>query len=374
MLALTARDLGASVSMAALIVAVSVASEFVCSVPVGMFIDRVGERVALTAGGLLMVVVGGLGWFAGSLGVLVLATALLGPAGGVLIVARQSFLGEVVAPGQRARAMSTLGGVARIGWFVGPLLAAPLIAVHGARAGFLVLAGAGLADAALTWWSMDLPGTRSARGADRPATPPMRVTIRRHAKVLLTLGSGVLVIGLARASRTVIVPLWAEHIGLGAHDVAVLFGLANGVEMLLFFPAGWVMDRFGRVWVAVPVALGFAVALLLLPLTSTTAGLAAALAGMAVANGLGSGIVMTLGADAAPANGRAAFLGVWRLSSLIGVNGAAVLVASVAGLAGLGVASVTLGVLCGLGGVWLGHWVPRFDPRRADGIPGSRVK
>jgi MFS family permease len=139
--------------------------------------------------------------------------------------------------------------------------------------------------------------------------------------------------------------------------------------MLLFYPAGWIMDRFGRVWVAVPVVGGFAVCLIALPLTSTVTGLGVCLAGMAIGNGLGSGIVMTLGADAAPANGRAAFLGVWRLSSLIGVNGAALLVASISGLVGLGAASIVLGVLCALGALWLGHWVPRYDPRRGHGIP-----
>ena len=54
---------------------------------------------------------------------------------------------------------------------------------------------------------------------------------------------GILVIGLARASRNVVVPLWADHIGMTASEVSVLFGLGMGIEMLLFYPAGWIMDR-----------------------------------------------------------------------------------------------------------------------------------
>jgi MFS family permease len=372
-LALAARDLGASVSVAALFVALAALAEFVCSVPVGLFVDRVGERLALTIGGVLEVVAGVIGWFAPSLWALVIAVAVLGPAGGIFIVARQSFLGHLVPPHQRARAMSTLGGVARIGWFIGPLLAAPFIALHGARAAFLVLSAGGALAAAVTWWSMDLPELDGVSGSGRPgeAPPPLRVTIRRHARVLVTLGLGVLTIGLARSSRMAIVPLWAEHIGVQASQVAVLMGVAMGLEALLFYPAGWVMDRFGRVWIAAPVAISFGLALLSLPLATSYAVLAAVVVAMAVANGMGSGIVMTLGADAAPAVGRAGFLGVWRLISLVGANGAALLVSLIAAVAGLGAASLAVGLLSIAGGGWLAHWVPKWDPRRT---PSARER
>ena len=46
-----------------------------------------------------------------------------------------------------------------------------------------------------------------------------------------------------------------------------------------------------------------------------------------------------------PAAGRAPFLGVWRLLSLVGHNGAAIVVGAVAAVATIGVASVTVGVL-----------------------------
>jgi len=101
-----------------------------------------------------------------------------------------------------------------------------------------------------------------------------------------------------------------------------------------------------------------------LPLADTRGGVGVAVVAMSIANGLGSGIVMTLGADAAPPVGRAAFLGVWRLISLIGANGASVLVAAIAAIASVGAAAVVVGVLSLLGAGWLARWVPRYEPDR----------
>jgi MFS family permease len=178
------------------------------------------------------------------------------------------------------------------------------------------------------------------------------------------VGLGVLAIGLARSSRVVVVPLWAEHVGLDAAQTSLVFAAAAFVEVVLFYPAGTVMDRHGRVWVAVPVTLLLGLGLVALPFTTTLAGVGALALLMGVGNGLGSGIVMTLGADAAPTVGRAPFLGVWRLLSLVGHNGAAIVVGAVAAVATIGVASVAVGLMTLVGGAWLARWLPEYDPRR----------
>ena len=85
---------------------------------------------------------------------------------------------------------------------------------------------------------------------------------------------------------------------------------------------------------------------------------------MGVGNGLGSGIVQTLGADAAPVAGRAQFLSAWRFLSLIGQNGAPLLVTLVTVLAGLGAACVVLGLVVLAGAPLLARWLPAHDPRR----------
>ena len=360
--ALSARGLGASVGLAALFVGITTLSEFAAAVPAGVLVERIGERRALVLAGLADAAGCALALVAPSLWVLALACLLLGPTGAVFLLARQSYLTAAAPVALRARAMSTLGGVTRIGLFVGPLIGAPVVARWGPQAAFGVAVVAGVLAAALAWRSADLGSHHDSEGDREHAS--VRQVVARHRRVLLTVGLGVLAIGLARSSRVVVVPLWAEHVGLDAAQTSLVFAAAAFVEVVLFWPAGTVMDRHGRVWVAVPVSVLLGIGLVTLPLTTTLAGVAALALLMGVGNGLGSGIVMTLGADAAPTAGRAPFLGVWRLLSLVGHNGAAVVVGAVAAVATIGVASVTVGVLTLLGGAWLARWLPEYDPRR----------
>ncbi len=88
---------------------------------------------------------------------------------------------------------------------------------------------------------------------------------------------------------------------------------------------------------------------------------------IALGNGLGSGIVMTLGADVAPEEGRAQFLGGWRLCGDIGNTGGPLLVSAVAAIAPLAAAPVLIGVLALLGAIWVGHWTGRADKDRRGG-------
>ena len=368
--ALSALSLGASVGLAALFVGITTLSEFAAAIPAGVLVERIGERRALVAAGALDALACALALAAPSLWVLGVAVLLMGPTGAVFLLARQSYLTAAAPVHLRARAMSTLGGVTRIGLFVGPLIGAPVVARWGPQAAFAVAVVAGLLAALLALLTPDL-GAHHDEPTREHARVPVRRVVRQNRRVLLTVGLGVLAIGLARSSRVVVVPLWAEHVGLTAAQTSLVFAAAALVEVVLFYPAGTVMDRHGRVWVAVPVAMLMGVGLLTLPFTTTLWGVGALALLMGVGNGLGSGIVMTLGADAAPPVGRAPFLGVWRLLSLVGHNGASIVVAAVAAVATIGVASVAVGLLTLAGGAWLARWLPEYDPRRLVTAPAD---
>ena len=378
-LALTARDLGASVGTAAIIVSLLGLGMLVGDLPAGALAARFGERRALLAASVAEAVGMTAAGLAPSVMTLAAAVLALGLAGSVFGLARHAYLTDAVAPSLRARALSTLGGVHRVGIFVGPFVGALVLSWWGSIGPYAVGAAAALAAGGLVAVTKDLAVRDAAHRADRAsavrarasgagAAAPLTVfrVLRAHRRVLTTLGFGVIAVAATRAARNAIVPLWAEAIGLDATSTSIVFGLSGAADMLLFYPAGWAMDRFGRVHVAVPSMLVLGLGMVLVPFASTFWALVVVATVLGIGNGIGSGILMTLGADASPEVGRAQFLGGWRLMGDIGWASGPALVSAVAVLASLGTASVVMGVVAWAGAAWLKVWVPRFDPIRPE--------
>jgi MFS family permease len=357
--ALVAAQLGAGLDTAALVVALVGVGQILGDVPAGALAARVGDRRAMiVAAGVACVALATCA-LAPTLPVLGAGVLVMGAASAVFHLARQAYLTEVVPVVNRARALSTLGGVARIGVFLGPVLGAGVLHVAGLRSVFWLAVGTSVAAALVVGLAGDVEDPRSApRGRPAESTASL---VRRHARLLATLGLAVVLVGAVRATRQVVLPLWSEHLGLEPATTSLVFGISGAVDMLLFYPAGKVMDRYGRLWVAVPsmVVLGGAIAAL--PLTSTVGGLTVVAMVMGFGNGIGSGILMTLGADVAPAVGRAQFLGVWRVFQDSGAAAGPLVVSAVAAAGSLAAGIVTMGAAGVVAAGALAAFVPRWS-------------
>ncbi|WP_314214180.1 MFS transporter [Pseudarthrobacter equi] len=366
--ALTARDLGATVAVAALIVTLMGLGSWFFNLPASLVTLKFGERWSIVgasvAAGLALAAAGLSSLAPNGLVLLAVAMTVVGMSGSVFGLARQKYLTEAVPVEFRARALSTLGGVNRIGVFIGPFLGAGVMQFGGINGAYWVGVVAMAAAALLSLTIPDLAAPNASDGGTPGPQPTLRSVAVSHAGVFLSVGIGILLLSALRSSRQVVIPLWADHLGMDATSASLIYGLSGAIDMLVFYPAGKLMDRKGRQFVAVPSTLLMGAALVLIPLTGSFTGLLLASLLIGFGNGISSGLVMTLGADFSPDRGRGQFLGLWRFMADAGSTGGPLLLSGVTAVASLGAGISATGILGFAAAAVFAVVIPRLNHRR----------
>ncbi|WP_218219887.1 MFS transporter [Nesterenkonia sp. Act20] len=350
---------GATLAVAGIIAAMLPVGQILADLPAGALAARVGDRRAM----LLASCAAALGFLAAGLApsllTLGIAILLVGAANAVFQLARHSYLTQVTPVHQRARVLSTLGGVHRIGQFIGPFLGAGVIALGDLRAVFLLALLTALAAGVTVVLAPEMD-TRPVR-APGQARKGFSAVITAHRELLLTLGTASMLVGAVRGARQQVIPLWGEHIGLDPTTISLIYGLAGGIDMLLFYPAGKIMDQLGRLWIGVPSMVGLGLAMALVPLSASATGLALVAVLLGISNGLGSGVMMTIASDIAPPEDRPQFLGAWRLLQDLGIAAGPLTLAAGAALGTLAGGVWVAAAMGPLASAGLLRWLPRYS-------------
>ena len=317
-LPLYADGFGVGYQLVSLAVGAAALGTLLTDVPAGALLVRIGLRPAM---------VGGSGLVAASTLVLALtdtfptvivARLLAGVGTALWALSRHAFLTETVPVGQRGQALSVFGGINRIGVFAGPALGGLVAGRLGLDASFFLsaaLAGAALAVSVVL-----------IEAAPRTAAAPRGVrwglvaaAVRSSGRDLGAAAVAQTLAQMIRAGRYLIIPLYgADRLGLDPGRIGLVMTVGALVDVAMFVPAGWLMDRFGRKTASVPSFAVMAVGVGLIPLARDFNGLLLASVVIGLGNGLGSGAMMTLGADLAPPGATGEFLGVWRLIGDLG--------------------------------------------------------
>ena len=376
-----ADNLGATLAIAGLIASMIMVGELIGDIPSGWVVSRIGERNAMIYASLLSIVGLAAAIVAPNPWVLGGAMLLVGLSTAVFALARHAFMTSFVPRAYRARALSTLGGTFRAGFFVGPFISAAVIHLTGDTQAVFWIFIVGCAGAAVLLLVLRDPAEKLAatrgeftEGKELVAEEAHGLfrTIWNSRAVLSRLGLGAALVGALRASRQVILPLWAVSLGIADTQTAIIIGIAGAIDFALFYASGQIMDRFGRLWSAVPSMLGLAAGHLALAFThdvhNAIGWFIAAAMFMSVANGIGSGILMTLGADLADQRNPAPFLGAWRFTGDAGNAAAPLAISAITAAISLAVAAGAMGVLGLVGAGILLRYVPRFSPK----VPRTR--
>ncbi|MCP3910842.1 MAG: MFS transporter [Actinomycetia bacterium] len=333
-----------SLTLVTVVLAAAAVGGVMGNIPSGMVVGRFGERAGFL-GGILLSAIGTAG-LALSSGVWLpfAACVVAGVGQASRMLARQSHARRVVGVGIRGRIMSLYGGLGRLAMLCGPLLGGFLGESIGFQATFGVAAG--FIAAALVPALVVGAGTEGAPSpTERPERLGLAALLRTHGRIIGVAGLGQLGFSLVRVGRLTVIPLYGESIGLDLSDVGVIVAIAGGLDLVLFPVAGWIMDRFGRLNAILPSFLFMALGLFILPFADTFKGLAAAALLVGFGNGIGSGTMLTLTTDLAPARNPAEFISVLRILADSGRILGPLMVGVVADQIDLGASSVALGVV-----------------------------
>lgn len=359
---LLARHLGAGVPEAAFVAGLLGFGLIAGALPAGIWTEKIGERKSL----VLACIGDAIGIFtmimAPNLYVLGLATFWSGLQQATIGLARQSYLTEAFPSHKRARALSTLGGVYRIGSFVGPLIGATLI--HDSpilTPAFVFAICMSLLAALIAAGLPELPANTTAEELEDVNLSIPHI-MRTHAFTYLTQGLGAAALNLIRSARDTLLPLWCQSQGLHASTTSLMFAVCYGIDMLLFYFGGKLMDKHGRRFVAIPACLVMGLCFAIMPFTHHVATISIVAVMLGLGNGISSGVVMTLGSDAAPRVGRAKFLSGWRFTASMGAGFGPLVITAVSASAGLSFASFTIAGIGVIAAAWLRKWVPKQLP------------
>ncbi|MCT1477495.1 MFS transporter [Microbacterium sp. p3-SID336] len=387
-----AASMGADVAGAALVASALVVGQLCGNLPAGWAVGRIGERFTMVIAGIVALASGAGMMFAPSLAVLAASVFVLGLCAAAFGLARHAFMTTRVPLPFRARSLSLLGGSFRLGIFIGPFVAAGLLQLFGSEvAAIWFFIACLVVMVVLVLFGPDpektIPPVRSSERfvedsgeAVSGSIPTIEragifQTMWRQRGLLSRLGLAAASLAAVRSARQVVLPLWGLSLGLDASTIALVVGVSGAIDFALFYASGQVMDRFGRLWAAMPAMLLMGAGFLALAFTHEADaavlwfGMFAAVLG--VGNGLSSGILLTLGADVAPKREPAAFLGSWRTLTDAGGAMAPLLVSAITAVSTLSVAAGAIGVVGILGAAAFLRWIPRFVPR--DGRPDDSV-
>jgi MFS family permease len=335
---LMAAELSGGYAAASLIFAMFGAGTLASDLPAGVLVSRLGIKPAMFLGIVISTISAIVAGIISTALVLGCASFFLGVGRGLIMICRMTYIADTTN-NERGRAMATVGGMMRVGALTGPIIGGLLAKFLGFSPTLII---AGIIIGSSIFFVGYLSSASSALQSIHRKNPFKAVgaILVQNRNIFMTAGTALIGLQLLRAVRVVIVPFWGNSIGLDIAEIGLITGTSMGLELLMFYPVGIAMDRYGRKWTAVPciAILGFSFALIPLSYDFTSLLMVVLLAGLG--NGLGSGIFLTMGADFSPEEDRSSFMGVWRLIGDSGHASGPFLVGLLTGVFSLALASL----------------------------------
>src|SRR5262245_23129161 len=283
-LPLYARSFGVTQAAIGLSIAVYGLARFLVAVPVGQLCDRLGRRPALALGGVVTAAGNLICAYAPNYPTLVGARFIAGVGAAFVLTAGQIVLADITTPAVRGRAMAIYQGTFLFAVGIGPFPGGVLAERYGLATPFVVYAIIGGLAALVGWLRVPEPirlRPREPRDAAGTLPPPPasgsqpRLLVSRIGFLLVSLVSFASAFTRTGALFTVIPVLGQDRLRLSPDRIGFALALGSLAGFGFAYPAGVLVDRYGRKSVIVPATLLTGLSLLLFLLAPSWIGRAA---------------------------------------------------------------------------------------------------
>ncbi len=344
---LFAADFGVTDTLIGLLVSAVAIGTLVMDVPAGALLQKLGMRRAMLIGsGTVAVTTALLAIPSLSFEASIALRLVAGIGTALWSISRHAYIAESIPVAERGKALSTFGGLQRLGTLGGPAIGGVLYGVVGVHWSFLasgIMSGIAFVVALIL--------VRDVAAAVRRLSSRHRWLAVRRAVVdnrrdLSAAGAAQTFAQMIRAGRMLIIPLYGySYLGLSEAQVGLILTVSSIFDVAMSIPAGITMDRLGRKASMVPSFAIMGTGVAFIPLVDGFWSLLVAASVIGLGNGFGAGSMMTLGADLAPPEATGEFLGLWRVIGDFGMVCGPLLVGIMADLLGIDGSAIALALV-----------------------------
>lgn len=336
---LYAATFGVPPAAIGLTIAVYGLARFLFAVPSGRLADRIGRRGTLAWGGAVTVAGNVLCAAAPSYALFLSARFVAGAGAALILTAAQIVLADISTPSQRGRFMGIYAGVFAFAVGAGPYPGGVLAEHFGLNAPFVAYGILAAIVAAVAW--LRIPETRGSSPA--PGLKPGELPSFAQQIRLISVNTGFLLVSLisftAAVARTGavfnVIPLMVnDRLGLAPDQIGLGLSLVSLFGLVLAYPSGVLVDRFGRKSVIVPATLMSGAAAALFAVVPSFAWFLLASGVWGLALGIASDAPGAYAADSAPPGMNAAVMSTYRMLSDAGYVLGPILLGIIASTAG----------------------------------------
>lgn len=289
----------------------------VTDIPAGFLADRFGRKRTMISGLVLIILSSIAAGTANNYAWLILARIVEGIGSALYMISATTWVAHISAGKSRGRYMSLYTGLVFAGTAFGPTIGGYTAAHFGLQAPFFAYAVLGLAGLIAT-----LP-LKEPVDSSHEARPKLRMkdvlSVLTNGPFMLVNCAVLALFFLRTGVRSTLVPLYASlNLGLSEEKIGILLTVAAVATAVFTFPSGWLSDKVGRKRPIMACLFLSGIAVLLIPLQGSLAGLMGIMAFYGLATGL-QGSIAAWPADVAPKGRLGTSMGVYRIMGDLGM-------------------------------------------------------